>query len=80
VIVLTAVFWRSRFKYGARAYRFALIEAGHVAQSLLLGAAALGLRTLPVGGFYDRSVDALIGIDGVHEAALYLLPVGASPE
>ena len=27
-VVVTAVFWRSRFKYGQRAYRFALLEAG----------------------------------------------------
>jgi SagB-type dehydrogenase family enzyme len=79
VIVMTAVFWRSRFKYGARAYRFTLIEAGHVAQNLLLAATALGLRALPVGGFYDRRVDELVGADGINEAALYLLPAGSAP-
>lgn len=79
VILVTAVFWRSRFKYGARAYRFTLIEAGHAAQGLLLAAAALGLATVPLGGFYDRFVDAFLGIDGLHEAAIYLLPVGGSP-
>ncbi len=70
------MFWRSRFKYGARAYRFTLLEAGHVGQSFLLAAAALGLATTPLGGFYDRRVDEFLGIDGIHEAALYLLPVG----
>lgn len=76
VVAITAVFWRSRFKYGARAYRFALLEAGHVMQNLLLAAAALRLAALPVGGFYDREVDAFLGVDGIHEAALYLVPVG----
>ena len=33
VAMISAVFWRSRFKYGPRAYRFALLEAGHVAAS-----------------------------------------------
>ena len=33
VAMISAVFWRSRFKYGSRAYRFALLEAGHVAQN-----------------------------------------------
>jgi SagB-type dehydrogenase family enzyme len=78
VVLMTAMFWRSRFKYGARAYRFTLMEAGHVAQGFLLGAAALRLATVPLGGFYDRRVDAFLGIDGLHEAALYLLPVGAA--
>jgi SagB-type dehydrogenase family enzyme len=77
VIVLTALFWRSRFKYGQRAYRFTLLEAGHAAQNLLLTAAALGLRAQPVGGFYDRRVDELVGVDGLHEASLYLLPVAS---
>ena len=77
VAMISAVFWRSRFKYGSRAYRFALLEAGHVAQNFLLAATALGLAACPVGGFYDRKVDAFLGIDGLYEASLYLLPVGA---
>lgn len=76
VVAMTAMFWRSRFKYGARAYRFTLLEAGHAAQNLLLAAAALRLAAVPVGGFYDRAVDAVLGVDGVYEASLYLLPVG----
>ena len=76
LVLITAMFWRSRFKYGARAYRFTLIEAGHLAQNLLLAATALQLAVLPIGGFYDRNVDALVGADGLNEAALYLLPVG----
>jgi len=78
VAMISAVFWRSRFKYGSRAYRFALLEAGHAAQNFLLAATALGLASCPVGGFYDRRVDAFLGIDGLYEASLYLLPVGAS--
>jgi len=76
IVVMTAMFWRSRFKYGARAYRFALMEAGHVAQNLLLAAGALELDAVPLGGFYDRKVDAVLGIDGIFEATLYLVPVG----
>jgi SagB-type dehydrogenase family enzyme len=78
-IVLTAMFWRSRFKYGARAYRFTLLEAGHVAQNILLAVAALGLAAVPLGGFFDREVDALLGVDGLHEASVYLVPFGAAP-
>lgn len=78
VIAITAMFWRSRFKYGHRAYRFTLLEAGHVAQNALLAAAALGLAAVPLGGFYDRTVDALLGVDGLHEAALYLVPIGSA--
>ncbi len=76
LVVVTGVLWRSRFKYGARAYRFTLLEAGHVAQSFLLAVEALALASTPVGGFFDRRVDAFVGADGIHETALYLLPVG----
>jgi len=76
VVFLTATFWRSRFKYGQRGYRFALLEAGHVAQNMLLAATALGLASVPLGGFFDRQVNGLLGVDGLHEAALYLIPIG----
>ena len=76
VIVVTAVFWRTRFKYGLRGYRFALLEAGHVAQNVLLAAAAVDLTALPVGGFFDRRFDALVGADGLDEASLYALIIG----
>jgi len=76
LVAVTGVFWRSRFKYGLRGYRFTLLEAGHVGQNLLLAAAALDLAALPVGGFYDRRVERLLGVDGVNESALYLFAVG----
>jgi SagB-type dehydrogenase family enzyme len=44
VVLIGVSFWRSRFKYGQRALRFALLEAGHVAQNLLVG----GDRPRPV--------------------------------
>jgi SagB-type dehydrogenase family enzyme len=76
LIVVTGMLWRSRFKYGARAYRFTLMEAGHVAQSFLLAVEALGLASTPLGGFFDRRADAFVGVDGIHETTLYMLPVG----
>ncbi len=75
-VVVTTILSRSRFKYGARAYRFALLEAGHVAQSFLLAAEALELAATPVGGFFDNLVDRFLGIDGLSESTLYVLPVG----
>jgi SagB-type dehydrogenase family enzyme len=47
VIAITGVFWRSRFKYGLRGYRFTLLEAGHLAQNLLLAATALEVAACP---------------------------------
>lgn len=76
LFVLTAVFDRNTFKYGDRGYRFILLDAGHLAQNLLLVSAALGLGAVPIGGFRDDQLSRLVGADGVNEAALYLIPVG----
>ena len=76
LFVVSAMFWRTRFKYGLRGYRFALLECGHLVQNLLLAATALDLAAVPLGGFYDRRLDELLGIDGVNESALYAVATG----
>lgn len=76
LVVLTAVMPRLEVKYGERAYRFALLEAGHAAQNLLLAAAARGLAATPVGGYFDDHVHDALGLDGVEEIALYVLAIG----
>ncbi len=78
VLVVTAMFWRSRCKYGARGYRFALLEAGHLGQNALLAATSLDLPALPVGGFYDRRLDRLVRADSIDQATLYALVLGGS--
>ncbi len=76
VIFQTALFRRNTFKYGDRGYRFTLMETGHVAQNLNLVATALGLGVWNVGGFQDRRIDRLLGIDGVNHSCLYLQAIG----
>jgi SagB-type dehydrogenase family enzyme len=78
LLVVTAMFWRSRFKYGLRGYRFALLEAGHLMQSALLAATALGVPARPLGGYYDRLLDALVGADSLDEASVYALLLGGT--
>ena len=76
LLVVTAMVWRTRFKYGLRGYRFALLEAGHLVQNVVLAAAALDLPAVPLGGWYDRRLDALVGADGLDEASVYAVAVG----
>ncbi|HWB14617.1 MAG TPA: SagB/ThcOx family dehydrogenase [Pirellulales bacterium] len=62
-------------KYRERAERYCLLEAGHVAQNVLLQATALGLGAVPVGAFDDdRVADVLKLPNRFHP--LYLIPVG----
>jgi SagB-type dehydrogenase family enzyme len=74
--VLTARFERSTRKYGDRGYRYALIEAGEIAQILALGAAATETGMVSHGAFYDSLANRLLGIDGLSESALVVLLFG----
>jgi SagB-type dehydrogenase family enzyme len=76
-IALSAVLPRSSFKYGQRAYRFALLDAGHIAQNVLLAAEGLGLGGLPIGGFFDDELNGILNLDGCQEFVVYLVLVGA---
>lgn len=75
-IVLSAIFHRSQIKYGERGYRMILFEAGHLAQNVLLSAVAEGVAAVPIGGFLDDDLNALLGLDGVEESAVYPLLLG----
>jgi SagB-type dehydrogenase family enzyme len=76
ILALSAVFARTQIKYLERGYRFALLEAGHIAQNLLLCATALGLSSVPVGGFWDDPFNDLLGLDPSDEAVVYAVLVG----
>ena len=75
VFSVAAVMERTARKYGARAERYVQLEAGHVAQNVLLMAAGLGLGGTPVGAFNDNAVARTLGLDQ-GETPLYLVPVG----
>ncbi|MFD5712516.1 thiopeptide-type bacteriocin biosynthesis protein [Streptomyces pharetrae] len=65
-----------RRRYGLRALRLGLLEAGHLTQTLLLTAAAFGLGTCPLGGLHDDLAHELLGLDDLDEPIQYLLPLG----
>jgi SagB-type dehydrogenase family enzyme len=73
VIVILGVNERSTPKYGDRAERYILLEAGHAAQNILLQAAALDLGAVPIGAFEDESVKQILETAAV---PIYLIPVG----
>ena len=59
----------------ARAQQFMTLEVGHVAQNLALQAVALGLGSVPIGGFDPAAVAKLLNLPE-SQAVIYLLPVG----
>jgi SagB-type dehydrogenase family enzyme len=74
--LLSAVMPRTLRKYGARGYRYVLMEAGHAAQNICLRATEIGLATLCVGGFTDQKINRRLALDGASEALLYGVAVG----
>ncbi|MER7763465.1 thiopeptide-type bacteriocin biosynthesis protein [Streptomyces sp. NPDC097619] len=65
-----------RRRYGLRALRLGLLEAGHLTQALLLTAGAFGVATLPLGGVQDDLAHEVLGLDDLEEPVQYLLPLG----
>lgn len=74
-LVLAIDVERSAARYGNRAERYCLLEAGHIAQNVLLEARALGLAGVPVGAFEDHRVCDLLRLPPTLRP-VYLLPLG----
>ncbi|MBN2372013.1 MAG: nitroreductase family protein, partial [Vicinamibacteria bacterium] len=67
---------RTARKYGRRAQRYVVLEAGCAAQNVSLQAVTLGLGSVHVGAFDDIAVSSLIGASEDEEEPLLLIAVG----
>lgn len=76
VFVWTAVFARSKWKYDQRAYRYAYLDAGHIAQNIALAAVSSSMGSCQIGALYDDEVNSVVGADGEEESVLYMTAVG----
>jgi SagB-type dehydrogenase family enzyme len=76
VLFLTMIMQRMRPRYQDRSYRYGLLEAGHVGENAYLAATAMGLGACGVGAFMDDAINRMLGVDGVEEAAVYMMAVG----
>jgi len=74
-VIITAVVERAAVKYRDRAERYCFIEAGHIAQNILLQAEALQLAGVPVGAFEDEKMAEALKLPP-GERVVYLLPLG----
>jgi SagB-type dehydrogenase family enzyme len=78
VIALTAIYWRSEWKYRARAYRYCYWDAGTMLANLLAAAAADGISAEVITAFEDPALEAILGIDGEREGTVALIALGYS--
>lgn len=61
--------------YGNKSRDYALLECGHIAQNILLTAAALNLGSVPVGAFSQRRISGLLELNQ-GRTPLYMVCVG----
>jgi nitroreductase len=65
------------------AYRVTMIEAGHIAQNIMLVATRHGLAANPSGALARGLVEETLGVGGITQAVVYALVLGvpgAPPE
>jgi SagB-type dehydrogenase family enzyme len=72
VLVATAVFHRSAWRYRDRAYRRICLDTGHLLGNLELAGALTDYRPHLIGGFADSEINQLLYLDEDQEGAIAL--------
>ena len=75
------VFWtaeveRMYYRYGERGYRYLHLDAGHACQNLYLAAESIGCGACGIAAFDDDNLNAVLGLNGVKQFAVYACAVG----
>ena len=69
-IIIAGSIRKAATKYGNKAQRFVLLEAGYVAENIQLQAVSMGLTSLPVGSFEPRNITKICELPGEPEPLL----------
>ncbi|HEY9762982.1 MAG TPA: SagB/ThcOx family dehydrogenase [Trichocoleus sp.] len=72
-VVISAVFYRSAWRYQDRAYRRIFLDSGHLIGNLELAGAAADFRPHLIGGFADQSLNNLLYVDSAEEGVIAVL-------
>lgn len=76
-VIYTSVIDRLMWKYkSSRVYRLMHFETAHYAQNFLLAGTALGRGVFVTGAVKEKTVEEKLGIDGIHEVAMYVTGIG----
>ena len=67
---LTAIFFRSSWKYRDRAYRYHLLDTGHLLENLILALKSLNFPYLCSFDFNDADANRFLGLDPEREVCL----------
>lgn len=73
ILVLTAVFFRSSWRYQDRAYRRICLDTGHIIGNIDMSSFPNGFKAVAVGGFNDDHINNILGLDQDEEQALAII-------
>ncbi|MFH1488499.1 MAG: SagB/ThcOx family dehydrogenase [Pseudomonadota bacterium] len=79
-LFFTAIFFRSAWKYRERAYRYHLLDTGHVIENLVLALRALRLPCRLSYDFDDRLTNDFLGLDDSREVSLAVAHIAGRME
>ena len=74
-IVVTAVFYRSAWRYEDRAYRRIFLDTGHLLGNIELACAFTDYRPHLIGGFLDEMLNELLYLDPEQEGVIAVIPL-----
>jgi len=74
-IVITAVFYRSAWRYEDRAYRRIFLDTGHLLGNIELASALTDYRPYLIGGFGDQKLNNILYLDPEQEGAIAVVPL-----
>jgi SagB-type dehydrogenase family enzyme len=74
-LVVTAVFFRSAWRYQDRAYRRIFLDTGHLLGNVELAGALNSFRPHVIGSFADAAINQLLYLDAEQEGAIAVLPL-----
>ena len=84
LFVWSAIPYRCEWRYGLKAAKYILLDAGHVCENLYLAAENIGLGVCAVGAYDQELLDELLGFmpgpsaDPEYECAVYVAAAGKS--
>lgn len=80
--VWSAIPYRTEWRYGMKAHKYILVDAGHVCENLYLACEAIGCGTCAIGAYDQDGLDELLGFapgpsaGTDYECAVYAACVG----
>jgi len=67
---------RTYWRYSERAFRYILLDAGHVCQNLYLAAETIHCGVCAIAAYDDDLMNAAVGLDGSNQLTAYIATLG----